>query len=127
MISEAAYYHALERGLKDGDPVGDWLAAEREIDAKFDIAPHDAKLAQLYKQLAEANDKLHEIAAKVKSEAREEWNEEMARLQKLRDAFSAKLDEIRSQTGETKDEAKQKADELWNDLATRLKRMGGPS
>lgn len=40
MIAEGAYYHALERGLEDGDPVRDWLVAEQEIDAKFDIVPH---------------------------------------------------------------------------------------
>ena len=127
MIAEAAYYHALERGPENGDPVRDWLAAEQEIDAKFDIAPHDTKLEQLYKQLAEANEKLHELAVKLKAEAREEWAEEMARLHKLRDAFSAKLDEIRRQSGETREQAKRQADELWKDLATRFKRMGGPS
>ena len=33
MISEAAYYHALERGFNGGDPVEDWLMAESEINA----------------------------------------------------------------------------------------------
>lgn len=33
MIAEAAYYRALARGFSgDGDPLGDWLAAEAEID-----------------------------------------------------------------------------------------------
>jgi hypothetical protein len=32
MIAEAAYYRALERGFQGGDPVQDWLAAERDID-----------------------------------------------------------------------------------------------
>lgn len=31
MIAEAAYYHAERRGFQGGDPVADWLAAEREI------------------------------------------------------------------------------------------------
>src|SRR5690606_26298436 len=35
MIAEAAYYKALNRGFQGGDPVEDWLAAEREIDAMF--------------------------------------------------------------------------------------------
>lgn len=30
-IAEAAYYRALARGFQGGDPVDDWLAAEREI------------------------------------------------------------------------------------------------
>jgi hypothetical protein len=31
MIAEAAYYRAEQRGFQGGDPVEDWLAAEREI------------------------------------------------------------------------------------------------
>jgi len=31
MIAEAAYYRAAQRGFQGGDPVADWLAAEREI------------------------------------------------------------------------------------------------
>ena len=34
MIAEAAYYRAKSRGFR-GDPIGDWLAAEAEIDARF--------------------------------------------------------------------------------------------
>ena len=34
MIAEAAYYRAEQRGFQDGDPVADWLAAEKEIDQK---------------------------------------------------------------------------------------------
>jgi len=33
MIAEAAYYRAQRRGFAPGDPVADWLEAEREIDA----------------------------------------------------------------------------------------------
>lgn len=31
MIAEAAYFRALARSFSGGDPVEDWLAAEREI------------------------------------------------------------------------------------------------
>jgi len=31
MIAEAAYFHALERGFTGGNPLDDWLIAEREI------------------------------------------------------------------------------------------------
>lgn len=33
MIAKAAYYRAERRDFADGDPVKDWLASEREIDA----------------------------------------------------------------------------------------------
>ena len=32
-IAEAAYFLAQQRGFSDGDPVQDWLEAERMIDA----------------------------------------------------------------------------------------------
>lgn len=31
-IAEAAYFRALSRGFEGGDPVADWLDAEREVD-----------------------------------------------------------------------------------------------
>jgi hypothetical protein len=35
MIAEAAYFCAERRGFQGGNPVEDWLAAEKEIDAKL--------------------------------------------------------------------------------------------
>jgi hypothetical protein len=35
MIETAAYYRAEKRGFPDGDPVKDWLEAEREIETLF--------------------------------------------------------------------------------------------
>lgn len=42
MIAEAAYYRAQNRGFESGDPVGDWLAAEREIDTRLLSPPANA-------------------------------------------------------------------------------------
>jgi hypothetical protein len=35
LIREAAYARAALRGFSGGDPVADWLAAEREVDARL--------------------------------------------------------------------------------------------
>ena len=35
MVAEKAYFRALNRGFQGGDPVEDWLIAEREINEKF--------------------------------------------------------------------------------------------
>ena len=32
MIEEAAYFRAEQRSFEDGDPIGDWLLSEQEID-----------------------------------------------------------------------------------------------
>lgn len=58
MIAEMAYYRALERGLLCGNPVEDWLEAERAIDAKYAldfgkllVTPHIAGLFELLNRL----------------------------------------------------------------------------
>jgi hypothetical protein len=35
MIAEAAYLRAEQRGFGSGDPLEDWLAAEREVDTQL--------------------------------------------------------------------------------------------
>ena len=40
MIETAAYYRAQKRGFSGGDPVADWLEAEREIEALLQHADH---------------------------------------------------------------------------------------
>jgi len=122
MIAEAAYYRSLERGFTGGDPVADWLDAERIIDAE--LAPHDKKLALRYERLSEVNAKLHEVASKLKAEAGEEWHKEIKRIQKFRDDFSIKLEEMRAATGEAKEKAKSEADKLWHEIVKGIKRMG---
>ncbi|HEX9875212.1 MAG TPA: DUF2934 domain-containing protein [Gammaproteobacteria bacterium] len=124
MIAEAAYFRALESRFRNRDPVDDWLEAEREIDAKFDVAPHDQKLAHLYEELAEINERVRVTAAKLKAEARAEWREEVERIHKLRDAFSEKLDEIYGRTGQARQQAKHQAEKLRQELADTLKRLG---
>jgi phasin family protein len=37
MVSEAAYYRAQERGFIGGNPINDWMDAEKEIDAKYTV------------------------------------------------------------------------------------------
>lgn len=35
MIAEAAYFRAASRGFNGGDPVEDWLGAERDIEKRL--------------------------------------------------------------------------------------------
>lgn len=39
MISEAAYYHAAQRGFEPGQELGDWFEAERQITGKLSMSP----------------------------------------------------------------------------------------
>ena len=36
MVSEAAYYLAESRGFSGGDPLADWLLAERQVEEFLD-------------------------------------------------------------------------------------------
>jgi hypothetical protein len=44
MIAEAAYLRAEQRGFTSGDPMEDWLAAEREVDLL--LARHTTPVTQ---------------------------------------------------------------------------------
>ncbi|VFM95910.1 MAG: phasin family protein [Candidatus Kentron sp. G] len=37
MVAEAAYYRAQERGFIGGDPMGDWMEAEKEVNSKYTV------------------------------------------------------------------------------------------
>lgn len=58
MIAEMAYYRALERGFVRGNPVEDWLEAEKAIDSRYAldfskllVTPHIAGLFELLNKL----------------------------------------------------------------------------
>jgi ribosomal protein S27AE len=66
MIEEAAYYRAQQRGFRGGDPVEDWLAAEREINRMLpnpqqqrqELLAYEKLRASVQKLLADAKDTL---------------------------------------------------------------------
>ncbi len=66
MIAESAYYHAMQRDFKNGDPIDDWLAAEREItrllpspaQQQSELAAYRKLRADVQKLLADAKDTL---------------------------------------------------------------------
>ncbi len=39
MIAETAYLRAAARGFSGGDPIADWLASERDVDALLSGGP----------------------------------------------------------------------------------------
>lgn len=124
LIAETAYFRALERGFEHGDPLIDWLDAEKEIDAKFELSPHDTVLELLYERLAKTNEKLRQLVARARSEAHEECSEELERIHKLRDVFGERLNDIRELTGDAREHAKHKAQRLWKELSAGLSRLG---
>lgn len=66
MIAESAYFRAMQRGFRGGDPAEDWLAAEREISRLLpapaqqqrELAAYRKLRADVQKMLADAKDTL---------------------------------------------------------------------
>lgn len=124
MIAEAAYYRAERRSPGNPDPVRDWLEAEAEIDAQYELAPLESALEALTERLYEANEHLRQTIGELRAEAGEEWYAEIRRAKELRDLFASKLEELRAHTGPAEQKFKRQADKLWTELSRSLRRMG---
>src|ERR671911_622874 len=90
MIAEAAYFRAEKRNFKGGDPVTDWIEAEKEIESGSDDPDGKHILDTIEEQVATANKKLKALRRKVsgmKAEARKEWKQDAEKLAELRDSL----------------------------------------
>lgn len=72
MIAEVAYRHSMERGTKPGNPMEDWLMAEREINAQL---PEPAQ----QKRELEAREKLRARVRELLAGTRDTVNAESIR------------------------------------------------
>jgi hypothetical protein len=125
MISEAAYYRAERRGFQGDHAQADWFAAEREVDAMLSGA-EDAWLEGLEEFLASVSKRIQEQKRKIarmKIEARAEWQEELQALGKLRDAFARKLGEIREEGQTVGQAARRQADQIYDELSSAVQRL----
>lgn len=112
MIAEAAYFRAMQHGFDGGNPLDDWLAAEREINR---LLPSP----QQQKQERAAYEKLRAGVTKVLAEARETVNAET-----LKQAFDRATVELKK-TGEYTAETVSKITAtLRKDLASASLKMG---
>lgn len=112
MIAEAAYYRALRRGFTDGDPVDDWLAAEREINR---ILPNPKQ----QKEEAIVYQKLRARVEKMLADAQGVINAET-----VRQAFDKATDEIRKTGTHTAETIGKTAASLRKDMADAAAKMG---
>lgn len=112
MIAEAAYYRALARNFQGGDPVQDWLEAEREVDRLLP-GPQQKK-----RELA-AYQRLREEISKRLGEVRETLNAETVRhaLHTARE----RLKEAGEYTADTVDKV---AANIEKDIVNAAHRMG---
>jgi len=112
MIAEAAYFRAQQRGFSGGDPLDDWLAAERQINQ---VLPGPRQL----KDEQAAYEKLRKAVGAILTEARDTVNAET-----LKQAFDKAIAELRN-TGEYTAETINKiADSLRKDMTSAAMKMG---
>lgn len=147
MIAEAAYYRAEKRGFTGGDPVADWIAAEAEVDAllragvpraasrekravvKIDAAPQSLKheLAERLEEAAASATRrlaaLRRKLARIKGDARDDFQLDVERLAELRSRVRASLKELSEQGEGASREVRRRAEAVRAELAAVLERV----
>lgn len=112
MIAEAAYFRALQRGFNGGNPLDDWLAAEREISRLLPTP-------QQQKQERAAYEKLREGVRKMLAEARDTLSTETIR--QALDRAVTQLKQLGEYTTETVDKV---AAGVEKDMAAAAEKIG---
>jgi hypothetical protein len=136
MIREAAYFRAAQRGFTGGDPLGDWLDAESDIDAQLSPQRARAKPAKraaaddhqqtLKERLDQANEQLERLrarAGRLKQDARAEWEHELARLHELRDTLEQQAQELKNKTRSRSEALRTQAEQAWKDFKAGIDRI----
>ncbi len=127
MIAESAYFRAERRGFDGGDSIGDWLAAEAEVDIEIERLERERVLERLEEGLAAAGKKLASLkrkASSLKSDARSEWQQDVEKLAKLRETLQSKVVVLREQGERAGQRVRQQAEAVWAELSETVRRVG---
>jgi hypothetical protein len=111
MIAQAAYFRALARGFAGGDPVEDWLAAEREISRLLPSPQQQRELA--------AYETLRQDVKKILAEARDTLNADT-----IRQALNRAVEQLRQLGEHTADTIGKVAVSVERDMAYAARRLG---
>lgn len=112
MIEQAAYFRAQQRGFSGGDPLEDWLAAEREINRMLPN-PQQQKL-----ELA-AYQKLRESVGKILGDAKEILNAET-----IRQALAQAVSQLKQMGEHTADTIDKVAASVEKDMVNAAQKIG---
>jgi predicted nucleic acid-binding Zn-ribbon protein len=127
MIAEAAYFRAERRGFREGDPMTDWIEAEKEVEQRLLEIEDQHLLVSFEERLRTANERLGALkrkASRLKAEAREALHRDAEKLAQLRDALEEQLEGIRRQGAEAGHKARQHAEALWKEISDLIERLG---
>jgi hypothetical protein len=112
MIEESAYYRAQQRGFGGGDPVEDWLAAEREINRMLPSPQQQKRELAAYQQLRQA-------VEKILGDTRETLSAET-----IRQALDKAVAQLKQLGGYTADTVDKVAASVEKDMANAAQAVG---
>jgi hypothetical protein len=127
MVAEAAYFRAERRGFNGGDTVRDWCEAEAEVDARLRQVEEGQLVERIEEVVTAASKKLATVRRKVvglSADARGEWQKDIDKLAKLRDALVAELAELREQGEQAGHTLRVGAEKIRAEVAEVVNRLG---
>jgi hypothetical protein len=125
LIAETAYFLAQERGFTGGDPVSDWIEAERRVDRQLSALATARVLELLESGAATAAKKLGALrrrATTLATSARTELTADVEKLDALKAALRGKLDELRECGDQVSQKALHQAENAWKEFSDVLQR-----
>jgi hypothetical protein len=113
-IEESAYYRAERRAFQGGDPVQDWLAAEKEIDKTL-----EAPARQRETQEMAAYERMRQELAKILGGVRDTVN-----VETIRQAFDRAAKELKDAGGYTTETVNRVTERLRREVASTSGKLG---
>ncbi len=126
MIAETAYFLAQARGFMGGDPVSDWIEAERRVDRHLSAIAVARMVERLESGVAAAAKKLGALKRRVStlaSNARTELTADVEKLDALKLTLRSRLDELRERGDQVSEKALHQAEKVWTELSDALQRV----
>jgi hypothetical protein len=126
MIAETAYFLAHERGFTGGDPVSDWIEAERRVDQQLCALARARMIERLESGVAATARKLGTLKRRVSTlaaGARTELNADLERLDALKHSLRSKIDELGKRGDAIGEQAVYQAEKIWNELSDAMQRV----
>ena len=128
MIAEAAYFRAYERGFTGGDPVADWIEAERNVDRQLCALAVARMRERLESGLATATKNLTALkrrAVSLAADARTELHAEIEKLGPLKQAVRGKIDELAERGEQASQKTLRQAEKVWGEFSEVMQRIAG--
>ena len=126
MIAETAYFLAHERDFTAGDPVSDWIEAERRVDRQLCVRAAARMFERLESGVATAAKELGALKRRVSTlaaTARTELNADVEKLGELKLTLRSRLDELKERGDQVSEKALHRAEEVWTELSEALQRV----